>query len=114
MGSNKDQGNGVWDCPCNIGATISVQNFIGDDFFCESGYIGAGDPYDDQLYTDDPLWDGESCTNKESPCCQIPGLPWFTKTLATNTMENIELRVCGDQGTVNEDTPIFFYNIYVK
>ena len=113
MGSNKDHGNGVWTCPCNTGALISVQGFIGDDFFCESGFLG-GEPVNSVLYTDDPLWDGENCRNKETPCCQIPGLPWFTKTLSTNTTADVELRVCGDERTANEDTPVSYYEIYVK
>ena len=45
-------------CPCNAGSTVSVQSFIGDDYFCESG-----NPLTDwyyMLYTDDPLWDVEA------------------------------------------------------
>ena len=119
MGSNKDHGYGAWTCPCNSGALISVQDFIGDDFFCESGFFytspnNNGEPINNVLYTDDPVWDGENCRNKETPCCQIPGLPWFTKTLSTNTTADVELRVCGDESTANEDTPVSYYEIYVK
>ena len=114
MASVREDGKGDWTCPCYIGSTIeNVQAFIGDDYFCEAGNP-VGFPAPSQLYTDDPLWDGETCGYKESPCCQIPGLPWFTKTLSSTTTESVELRICGDEGTANEDNPIFFYEIYVK
>ena len=50
----------------------------------------------------------------EGACCAAPGLPWFHKTLDNTTTDYIELRVCGDEGTENEDTPIAFYEIYIK
>ena len=114
MASYQEAGNGLFTCPCYIASTIpAVQTFIGDDYFCEAGF-SAGNPNPSTMYTDDPLWDGESCRFRESPCCQVPGLPWFTKTLSSATTENIELRICGDEGTANEDNPVFFYEIYVK
>ena len=63
----------------------------------------------------DPLWDGKKCGSLEAPCCTAPGLPWFHRDYGTNTTTDyIELRVCGDQGSNNEDSPVSFYEIYVK
>ena len=42
------------------------------------------------------------------------GLPWFNKVLNSTTTDYIELRVCADQGTANEDVPVSFYDIYIK
>ena len=51
----------------------------------------------------------------EAPCCTAPGLPWFHRDYGTNTTTDyIELRVCGDQETSDEDSPVSFYEIYVK
>ena len=114
MAAFREDGGGDWTCPCYINTIIqTIQAFIGDNYFCEAGNP-VGYPVASQLYTDDPLWDGETCGSKESPCCQIPGLPWFTKTLSSTTTESIELRICGDHDTNDEDSPIFFYEIYVK
>ena len=98
-------------CPCNTGSTVSVVPFIGDNYFCESGNNASSTlPI---LYTSDPLWDGEDCGSLEAPCCTAPGLPWFHRDYGTNTTTNyIELRVCGDAS--NEDSPVSFYEIYVK
>ena len=33
------------------------------------------------LYTSDPLWDGQDCGSLESPCCNVPGIPWFHRDI---------------------------------
>ena len=106
-----ETGTGSGYCPCNIGSTASVPSFVGDDYFCESGtltYNGA------MLYPDDPLWDGEGCGGIEGPCCNAPGIPWFHKDLNSPTTDDIELRVCANVGTNNEDVPVSLYELYVK
>uniref|UniRef100_A0A1X7VM18 Fibrinogen C-terminal domain-containing protein n=1 Tax=Amphimedon queenslandica TaxID=400682 RepID=A0A1X7VM18_AMPQE len=103
---------GTLSCPCATGSTLQVQSFIGDNYFCESGVAGL---LEQQLYTSDPLWDGQSCGTLESPCCNVPGIPWFHRDYGnTTTSDYIELRVCGDEGTDNEDTPVGYYEIYVQ
>uniref|UniRef100_A0A1X7URW5 Fibrinogen C-terminal domain-containing protein n=1 Tax=Amphimedon queenslandica TaxID=400682 RepID=A0A1X7URW5_AMPQE len=100
-----------YECPCNTGSTVSVQSFIGNNYFCESG-----NPYSSTsstLYTSDPLWDGQGCGSLESPCCNVPGIPWFHRDYGSNTTTDyIELRVCTNAG--GEDSPVSYYEIYVK
>jgi hypothetical protein len=67
------------------------------------------------LYTDDPLWDGQGCGPLEGPCCAAPGQPWFHRDYSNmNTNDYIELRVCADESTDNENVPLSFYEIFVK
>ena len=101
-------------CPCSSGSPqkSTLQSFIGSDYFCESGNSDGTWKY--VIYTSDPLWDGKGCGILEGACCAASGLPWFHKTLDNATSDYIELRVCGDLGTDDEDTPIHFYEIYVK
>ena len=48
-------------------------------------------------------------------CCSAPGLPWFHRDYGNvTTTDYIELRVCGNEPTSNEDVPVSFYEIYVK
>ena len=96
-------------CPCNSDSTITVQSFIGDNYFCESGNSMTG--FTRKLYTSDPLWDGEGCGGIEGPCCNAPGIPWFHKVLDSSTTDDIELRACGDQYTFDEDVPVSLYEI---
>ena len=101
-------------CPCNNGSTVSVQSFIGNDYFCESGNTGSGFA-SNTLFTSDPLWDGQGCGSFELPCCNVTGIPWFHRDYgSTTTTDYIELRVCADQRTDNEDSPVSYYEIYVK
>ena len=102
-------------CPCNNGSSVSVQSFIGNNYYCESGNPNSGHSAFNKLYTSDPLWDGQGqgCGSRESPCCNVPGIPWFHRDYGSNTTtEYIELRVCGDSS--DEDTPVSYYEIYVK
>ena len=100
------------DCPCSVGSSTGILSFIENDYFCESGAPSTpSSPY--QLYTDDPLWDGEGCGSYEGPCCNAPGIPWF-HNVNPPTTDYIELRVCGRGSTSYSDAPISFYEIYIK
>uniref|UniRef100_A0A1X7SQY4 Fibrinogen C-terminal domain-containing protein n=1 Tax=Amphimedon queenslandica TaxID=400682 RepID=A0A1X7SQY4_AMPQE len=99
-------------CPCASGSTQGPQSFVGNDYYCESG---AGSSYTNILYTSDPLWDGQGCGSLETACCNVPGIPWFHRDYGnTTTTDYLELRVCADQSTIDEDAPVAFYEIYVK
>ena len=100
-----------YECPCNTGSTLSVQSFIGNNYFCESGNPNSGTS--STLYTSDPLWDGQGCGSLEGPCCNALGIPWFHRDYgSTTTTDYIELRVCTNAG--GEDSPVSYYEIYVK
>ena len=65
-------------------------------------------------YTDDPLWDGQSC---EGQCCNnvnYSSPPWFSVTLPNTTSEDIEVRICANQKTDDEDIAIELLEIYVQ
>ena len=108
--------DGRYNCPCSQSSlqNSTLQSFIGNDYFCESGNPSTDGSFAAQLYTQDPLWDGKGCGSLEENCCSAPGLPWFNNVLNSTTTDYIELRVCGDQGTNDEDVPVSFYEIYVK
>ena len=54
------------------------------------------------LYSANPLWDGAGCGRKSS-CCSFNSPPWFYKDLSEDTTDNIEMRVCRDENSSNED-----------
>lgn len=96
-------------CPCDNGQDPPA--FIGQNYFCETG---DHDPVHNQtrFYDKDPLWDGKGCV--ESTCCAFHSPPWFSVKLPRSTTDDIEVRICGDQGTGDEDTPIALLEIYVQ
>ena len=104
-----------FNCPCSPGSTqnSTLQSFIGNDYYCESGNPATDGSWQYTFYTSDPLWDGKDCSS-EGACCTAPGLPWFHKVLNTTTTDYLELRVCGDEEQHGEDVPVSFYELYVK
>ena len=110
-GVYSDYSDSINICPCAGGT--SPQSFVGNNYFCEAGTPGTS--ISQIVYTSDPLWDGQGCTGLESSCCAVPGIPWFHRDYGnTTTTDYIELRVCGDEGTNNDDAPVSYYEIYVK
>ncbi len=107
---------GAFTCPCQPGSqqTNNVPNFIGNNYYCESGNPSTPSGAVYKLYTADPLWDGEQCNGLESACCTSTTLPWFHKELDSPTNDYIEARVCGDESTANENAPIELLEIFVK
>ena len=97
-------------CPCGSTQNISTPEFVGNDYFCDSGVRTQ------QNFTSafsNPLWDGFGC-DENYECCDFNSPPWFCKQLPNSTSEPIELRVCRDQGRSNEDIAIEAIYIYVQ
>ena len=87
--------------------------FIGNNSFCDNGNPNS-EAWRDALFTEDPLWDGYTRCSSSPTCCTLHTGPWFYTTLALPTIRYIELRICSDQATSNEDTPLELVEIYVK
>ena len=116
MSGLQDEGtnNRNLNCPCAAGATVPVQSFIGEHYFCESGNSNSYAWRYNTLYVEDPLWDGQDCGSRELACCAAPGLPWFYRNYTSTTDDFLELRLCLDQIVSDEDAAVGFYEIYVK
>ena len=100
-------------CPCAGGK--AAPTFIGNDYFCESG--NPTRTFTNILYASDPLWDGQGCGSP--PCCELtspPGVttPWFCMQLSQATTDEIEVRICGNEDTSNEDTPVELIELYIR
>ena len=103
-----------WYCPCNQGSVYSTPSFVGQDYYCESA-VNPGGAWATVLYPDDPLWDGANCDGPEAACCTNAKMPWFTKSLAGSTNDDIELRLCSSQSAPDiEGTPLEVIEILVK
>ena len=65
-----------------------------------------------RLYSSDRLWDGQQC---EGSCCEgTQSPPWFSVQLPAPTTDTIEVSICCDQETEDEDTPVELIEIYVQ
>jgi hypothetical protein len=97
-------------CPCKGGASAPI--FVGDNYYCESGYVGDRGQPPTVLYTSDPLWDGAGCESEiQGTCCS--NAPWFAVNLVDPTIDDIEVRICASVPVENEDTPIHLLELYI-
>ena len=96
-------------CPCGKVPGYLPPSFIGNDYYCESANQG---PWEAQWYLQDPLWDGHGCPS-DNNCCANAGLPWFCKTLPTKVTDDIEVRLCRNQGGDDEDIGVELLEILV-
>jgi dynein heavy chain len=102
------QGNHIWsyvagqhqlNCPGVSNNAASPPQSVGDNYYCDSS-------------DNDPLWDGQRC---EGTCCTgTNSPPWFKVQLPAPTTDAIEVSICCDQGTDDEDVPITLIEIFVQ
>ena len=103
-------------CPCNKGyrgGRNVVSSFIRNHYYCESA-LNPRTSWKAVLYASDPLWDRKNCDSLESTCCTNRKMPWFYRLLEDTIKDDIELRVCSDQGYNDEGIPLDIIEIYVQ
>ena len=103
----------IFNCPCVVPNMVDSQvipTFIEGSYFCESG--NPLPTISGNFFPDDPLWDGRGCSSS-STCCQLNNPPYFCTTLPQVTTDAIELRICLDESTENEDVIVNLVDIYV-
>ena len=106
----------TWNCPCDTTGDIPIPPFVGEDYFCESGYIHPGyrnSTLENRLHSNDTLWDGEDC-HSSSSCCSLHNPPYFTKSLGQSTTDDLELRMCHYDSIRYSNTAVELVELYVK
>ena len=114
--SDETTNNPTFKCPC-INTNISpppVPDFIGNDYFCDTGlssYYVSYPQWQTAFHNLDPLWDGKGCGSTNA-CCSFKHPPWFVKDFSSHTTNDIEMRLCrpGTDGR----TPIEIVELYVQ
>ena len=100
-------------CPCNSSGSTSVPPFVGEDYFCESGYeYGSGIP-EYIFHSNDIHWDGRNC-HSTSTCCSLHNPSYFTKTLNQTTTDDLELRMCLYDTGIYDNIAVELVELYVK
>ena len=73
-------------CPCGSPTNpATIPPYIGENYFCETGYNVNSITISASLCPDDPLWDGEGCGSGHGCECTLHSPPWFTAQLNTAT-----------------------------
>ena len=103
--------NSASSCPCAGGTNPS--SFVGSDYYCESGNPGPN-LISTLMYSSDVLWDRQQCGGDETMCCNPPDLPWFCKMFPNPISEDLEVRICTDQGFNDESMAIESFELYIQ
>ena len=107
--NEKDSSRDTGKCSCAGGST--PPSSIGNHYYCESGNPNKGFTLT-RLYSNDPLWDGQQC---EGTCCTgTNSSPRFSVQLPAPTTDMIEVSICCDQDTYDEDVLVELIEIYIS
>ena len=110
-GNSDDYNYPSYNCPCAKHPGPAPPEFVENNYYCESGNTGTFDHT--TVHINDPLWDGEGCGTGNN-CCAQPGMPWFCRTLPQEVEGDIEVRLCANQATNDEDLYLELLEIYLQ
>ena len=85
-------------CACDENG--GTPSFVGNDYFCESGFVSTN-----------PLWDGKDCS--DPACCSWNNPPYFLNDLQARTTDNIEARICLSMFGQDSDIMVEAVELYV-
>ena len=103
-----------YNCACtntNYKWPFEIPSFIGGNYFCDTGNPGPRASFI-VTYCDDPLWDGQGC-GPSNTCCELNRPPWFCVQLDEVSREDLEVRICSDQSSIEEDILVSYVEVYV-
>ena len=106
------ESGGVASSPCTGNGDPPLP-LVGFDYYCESGNAGPYWSLTD-FYSSDILWDRQQCGGNEGTCYNPPDLPWFCKTFPATISEDLEVRICTNQGLDDENVAIESFELYIE
>ena len=112
LSADGNYGGGRYNCPCATPPGLDPPMFVGLDYYCESGITGQWQD-NQRIALDDPLWDGDGC-GPDNSCCNQTGLPWFYRNLPQKVEDDIEVRLCANQGISDEEIYLEILEIFVQ
>ena len=114
--NDKTTGFTFTQCPCmrTFGQRAPrVPNFVGRNFVCNTANLDQNIPKDNTQFLNNDVWGGEGCSSRNQ-CCTEGGFPWFSRSLDSPTCDDVEMRVCNDEGTKNENVWLEQVELYVQ
>ena len=106
-----ERASGKKACPCNTGAKGGAPPlFVGNDYYCESG--SSNEPASDTIYSNDPLWDGQSFQYLEKGCKKSK-MPLFYRRITPKTTNDLELRLCRNIPADTGEVWLLGYRIFL-
>ena len=107
-GWSKNYSYTTTNCPCAKYRGLDAPDFVGENYFCESGNPGRVERM--RWHFNDTLWDSEGCDPEET-CCDHG--PWFDVELDKEVRDDIEVRMCHYFDNQTENIGINLLEIYI-
>eukprot|EP00033_Pygsuia_biforma_P001564 GCRY01001763.1.p1 GENE.GCRY01001763.1~~GCRY01001763.1.p1 ORF type:complete len:312 (+),score=13.66 GCRY01001763.1:113-1048(+) len=86
-------------CPCNPLSTDASPPFVGEHYFCSTGFIDACV----SQVAPNPLWDQSSCDGGDAACCSGATFPYFERAVSIPAGVPLESRLCLTSPPNDED-----------
>ena len=101
---------GITACPCQFLGAAPAPTFVGDHYFCATTDLTIP-TYD---FSDSAhIWSATVVCQPDSNCCNRDQ-PWFYRDLGQASADDLELRICADQQTPDEDVGIDAAELFVR
>ena len=107
-GWSKNYSYTTTNCPCAKYHGLNAPDFVGENYFCESGNPGRVEHV--RWHFNDALWDSEGCDPEET-CCDHG--PWFDVELDKEVRDDIEVRMCHYFDNRTENIGVDLLEIYI-
>ena len=107
-GWSKNYSYTTTNCPCAKYRGLNAPDFVGENYFCESGNPGRVERM--RWNFNDTLWDSEGCDPEET-CCDHG--PWFDVELDKEVRDDIEVRMCHYFDNRTENIGVDLLEIYI-
>ena len=101
-------------CPCAYREKWPnlIPQFIGSNYFCDSGNPSLDNVVAGRYYANDTLWDGKGCSHGNK-CCQYNNPPWFSADLGGPVSNNLDVSILINGYREYEDILIIHIELYI-
>ncbi len=102
-------------CPCayrDKNWPNLIPQFIGSNYFCDSGNPSLNVAEPDTYYSEDVLWDGKGCS-RNNTCCQFNKPPWFVTDLGGPVSKDLDVSILLNGNRRNEDVIVTHIELYI-
>jgi len=101
-------------CPCAYREKWPnlIPQFIGSNYFCDSGNPSLANAVSGKYYVNDTLWDGKGCSHGNE-CCQYNDPPWFSADLGGPVSSNIDVSILINGNRESEDVLVTHIELYI-
>ncbi|XP_065180679.1 uncharacterized protein LOC135811377 isoform X2 [Sycon ciliatum] len=98
-------------CPCSTRASSQPPAFVGNHYYCMD-HGSAWRPW--TITPAAHAWSNTSQCTAGSTCCNNTDMPWFHRQLDNSASDQVQIRICTDQGNSDENVGVDEAAVFVR